>query len=655
MDRTCWGRTRNFERCRRGVGRKERFCYQHRKQPLVLLILVLVPLLADLRSLYESFWLQDGKGGSVAEAVAQPEVEGEIDLALPVIDFDQNAERLPSATVEEEDAANSPATVRVPSDPHPRSAPGGKYGLSYSLDETLRYRVESSADSLEIVAYLPYFERLKSGAEITGVDLNLGGAESYPSSHSPAPFRWEYPRVSLKLLNRGPGPLSIGSIKLVVDKIEPNPEPVLFFADLSTRRTLLIVNEGWGPVLRPRLSFTISLPAGNDPAGWANQAQASVVSSATDIELRDFHDQVRVPLTPYLPSVLKTSGYFAATIRGILRYETVGGKKREVPFRTRTWIGSEVAGYAVRPTVGYGLLVDVSEPQNEYLLPVAHLLPDGSVEHIELELGATQSALVEGRLLATSFGGRVLLDRKIRVRFLVPRSMAPRCDLTPPSALCLPRAFAVNEPHEWWETATTGDRRAERSTEVHQHPQDADLEVIVRVEATEMIYHTMMRLTEAGLNAKFTLTAGSIEQNVIKYPPGRESLAEDVRHAMPSLDFAVEEDNGLERVKVWLAVEAPSYLVVFDEASLVEATWIASVLEGAGGLVTLVPSAETRRGAGQGRFYVGNVHAEAVRPIHERISSEVELDFEVVEQGDPKLLGYHGVIELPYESEIRGH
>ena len=71
-------------------------------------------------------------------------------------------------------------------------------------------------------------------------------------------FAWQFPELSVKTSNTTQRSAYLREVVLTVSKSDVNFEPVLIFeTDFEGRITLH--NEGWGPVVDPKVNFTLSV------------------------------------------------------------------------------------------------------------------------------------------------------------------------------------------------------------------------------------------------------------------------------------------------------------------------------------------------------------------------------------------------------------
>lgn len=487
--RRCIGLTKRFRRCRRSVEKSRvPLCHQHRRQPLLLLLFGILPLIADLLTVggFLAPWKlsrdDQYKNGDPRAA----SFEAGVTLATS---------EQTSPTADSTDSAEPTSRPKV------------------------TYEIVDGTGPLVVRAQHPYLDQIQSGL-VEGTPLDW----SFYSN-------WNYPILGLRFLNTGTIPLSVGEIELLIHKIKPNLEPVVVVGS-DSGRTLGFLNEGWGPVRKGRLSYSVlfdsPLPEG---------AREDVLRRMGDQDfaahevLSDFGQTTSVSIERALPKFIAPSANLQATIYGKLRYETVQGDARSLLFHTRTRLGSRTAGDLLPLTSTYDVFVDIADQRRSYIVPLSHVVQPGQADNIGLQVAASRSAQLEGLLIARSFDGTVLLSREFMLDILVPRSLAGRCISLPPFEQC---------------KATDADAQARfrRSPEVAaqrkivEDPRPASGQTIVAFprEAVENTGWVSGRL-DYSKNVRMELDPLALPVNFIRYSWDRRHDALDLQRRLRPYEF----------------------------------------------------------------------------------------------------------------------
>lgn len=149
-------------------------------------------------------------------------------------------------------------------------------------ERTVTYQSVLRAQQTGISYHLPYLDLLARGGPVTGVNY-LG-----------APFHWWYPELSINVVNNTAQNmvLSQATVTIVSSRVELNP--VIMFDDLSVN-SLIIRNEGWGPVINPVVELSLSEVQGSGEVSVFAEQQHLV-------QLETFDTVKEIPLLKFVPA-----------------------------------------------------------------------------------------------------------------------------------------------------------------------------------------------------------------------------------------------------------------------------------------------------------------------------------------------------------------
>lgn len=123
--------------------------------------------------------------------------------------------------------------------------------FDYTSDDcTLRYSYDRNDNKILIKPEMPYLSLLSQGGPILGL--------SYLWSQ---PFKWQYPKLSVKLVNTTDHTLLLSEAAIRVTSSKINVEPVLVIhEDDYNVGHFRIVNEGWGQVIKFKTKVSLVEP-----------------------------------------------------------------------------------------------------------------------------------------------------------------------------------------------------------------------------------------------------------------------------------------------------------------------------------------------------------------------------------------------------------
>ena len=284
-------------------------------------------------------------------------------------------------------------------------------------DMHVTYEYQRKNGALHVSYHLPYLERQREGKTIRGVSL-----------HDPAPFDWEVPVLSVKVLNNSAESVMLTECVAEVTASQIDTEPILVVADRSVNAVLL-VNEGWGDVVDPVLTFKIHpLRSGGD--------QGSTTVERHSLELKTFAKDYIAPLIKYVPEALEDEP--AVTVSGEVEFGPAKHRKN-VPFTT-TMILESFPGAAVPPSDRYVFALTAGKSPDTILVPISHVVKSGEADQFLLRLASDKSAHYELKLGVRLIDGRQLPGQNVVLDVFVPRSMAKRAEKASSVDAALPAA-----------------------------------------------------------------------------------------------------------------------------------------------------------------------------------------------------------------------
>ncbi|MFO0912562.1 MAG: TIR domain-containing protein [Pirellulales bacterium] len=250
-------------------------------------------------------------------------------------------------------------------------------------------------DSVLVVRYtMPYLETIRRGEVVRGV--------------KPRPFNWYFPKLSVKTLNNSPQTVLLTECVLEVTESSVIQDPLITVADGSFN-FLIFLNDGWGPVIDPVVTFKFG-------ASSSEEDSSSAVERHT-LELKTFDDVARIPMGRYLPAELE--GAASVDVSGVLEYGAAGARQ-SLKFTTSVNLES-YPGDPSPPTREYDVMLIAGEAPKTIRRPIAQEIKSTESDQFLLRMGSDKS----GRYLVTvkflGVDGQVVAERKLELEVFVPR------------------------------------------------------------------------------------------------------------------------------------------------------------------------------------------------------------------------------------------
>jgi hypothetical protein len=301
--------------------------------------------------------------------------------------------------------SNAPAPTASPVAVEVGLAPAPK--ASADSDRELRVTHESSRKdgAVHITYRLPYLDDQRAGKPIHGVAFR----------HDT--FEWELPQLSVKILNNTTQSIMLTECVIDVTTSVPDTEPVLVIARDAVNGIMLI-NEGWGPVIDPALTFKIQAPDKN---------AKDITAERHTLELPTFSADRMVRLNKYIPKELEDQPTLLVT--GEIEFGPAG-KRKKTPFST-TMLTRSTVEHLVPPSQRYDLGLTAGKAPETHRIPISHNLKAGEADHFLVRVASDKSAHYELTLRIRRIDGEFLPEQKVILDLFVPRSAAKRVEKAP--------------------------------------------------------------------------------------------------------------------------------------------------------------------------------------------------------------------------------
>jgi hypothetical protein len=268
------------------------------------------------------------------------------------------------------------------------------------VERQLRYEQTRTNGMLQIAYRMPYLESYKRGGPVDGVDPAF-------------PFAWQYPDLSVRILNNSPRIIMPSEAVFRVSKSTTSQEPLLV-VQAGTYRNLVFLNEGWSEVIDPVVSFAITPPesAENDPGPPPQQK----------VSLRPFTTETKLSIINYVPKEFEDED--EVRVSGAIEY---GPRQRRtsVKFRTRILLVLPSAA-ALPPSFTYKVWLVAGKENASYTVPLHH---QGSIkprkaENFLIRVASDRTATYRLRLSLNASDGTEIGQQEMELGVFVPRSRA---------------------------------------------------------------------------------------------------------------------------------------------------------------------------------------------------------------------------------------
>jgi hypothetical protein len=269
-------------------------------------------------------------------------------------------------------------------------------------DFKLRYKLKRNGDNVVITPEMPYLKLLRAGGPVPGINSYSGG------------FRWGFPRISAHVVNTTPHPIVLTAATIIVRRSSVVTEPVIIVED-GLENALSILNEGWGAVIEPRLSFQVA-------SVEECRAGRPLTTESNTIRLADFSENSDTAVLSYIPSALRHAE--RVCVAGLLRYRTEDRAERSLRFQTHVLLHSRGVGLGFPPSKCYDVRLEAGK-LDTVTLPISQMIEAGKGDNVEFRLATERSARFDVEVAFSPVGGPPLKARqKISVEVFVPRSDA---------------------------------------------------------------------------------------------------------------------------------------------------------------------------------------------------------------------------------------
>lgn len=274
---------------------------------------------------------------------------------------------------------------------------------NYPPEMTLAYSYGHTEQGIQIRPEMPYLSLLARGGPVRD------------RMFSDSPFKWQFPKLSVKVVNNTNRTLLLTEVIVNVKRSEIDRNPVLV---IPYGYDLTFQNEGWGRVKDPRVELGIAK---------AQACGTPALESAPrpfSLSLDSFADAVTIPVRLGEKVPRSYEGQEDVCAHGVMTFTTDAGEQKALKFQARVVIGEGGFGAAEEPSYFYDLLLEAGKQGYSKPVPISQSLRPGEADHFVVRIASDKSARFDLDLSLKDASGRVLPLQTVHLDLFVPRSQA---------------------------------------------------------------------------------------------------------------------------------------------------------------------------------------------------------------------------------------
>lgn len=283
----------------------------------------------------------------------------------------------------------------------------------YSVDYDYR-RLDD--ESVRIAATLPYRDLLARGGVVMG-----GGAY----------IDWQWPRLSVKVINNSERTIYLEQILFEVKESEIDIEPIIMVREvLQQPATFSVVNYGWGVAQTPEIEVAITELAACADTAW-RELPMSALSLADAQPYQHRYEgvsgspQFGAPGTETLFNVGQLvpgslAGQPMACLLGVMSYRNEAGAEQRFRFKTQVSLEGlgPLAGLGI--SAEYAIYLEAGKSGYVKTRDISLEIPPGRAEHFLLRVSTDKSARFDLSVSLRAVGGELIAVDDVTLDVLSP-------------------------------------------------------------------------------------------------------------------------------------------------------------------------------------------------------------------------------------------
>jgi hypothetical protein len=281
----------------------------------------------------------------------------------------------------------------------PQPLPRGLNETQTPPDRVVTYHYTQEGTGFRIRYELPYLNRLHQKGEIEGI------------TYGTSPFEAPLPALHVTVTNNTRRNVVITAAVLNI-KTSDVPEEVIPIIDDMSQSNLIITNQGWGEVIDPILTLSVSEVEGTFSL-FAEERHT--------VKLEPFSHIKQVPIRDFVPERLR--GMDLVKVSGALEYGRPGARQ-SVKYTTRV-LQHILAGRASAPSAGYNAFFRAGESGKQVVVdlqPPQEMKP-GETEVFLIRLRSDKSSTTLMQVDFQTIEGRTIRGNEFKIDMFVPRDL----------------------------------------------------------------------------------------------------------------------------------------------------------------------------------------------------------------------------------------
>ncbi|MEQ9305352.1 MAG: hypothetical protein RJQ14_15690, partial [Marinoscillum sp.] len=272
-------------------------------------------------------------------------------------------------------------------------------------DLKLSYGSKITGNQLQITPTMPYLESIKNGTPLIGF------------RYWNKPFQWEFPKMSLKMVNNTLNTIFLNKIIIYVEESNINNSPVpIFKEDFWSPGEIVVINEGFGKIVNPKVDYKIL------------DSKTAIHDDNYDIlpfsdSLKDSKDHLTFSIVENLSKeLLDQLTLPVVCVMGRMSYYSESQVYHEVKFKTRVALRMAPPGVPAPPNYQYDIFFESGRENYSEIVDISQSIKPGEIDHFLLMFATDKSAEFKLRIKVLSVSGEEFSLNHVTVNTFVPKS-----------------------------------------------------------------------------------------------------------------------------------------------------------------------------------------------------------------------------------------
>jgi len=290
----------------------------------------------------------------------------------------------------------------------------------------IQYDYEKKDGKIYIQASSLYLRDVREGKEVSGF------------AFEPGVFIWDYPALSVKVVNNTDKTLLLSEAVLQIEKSTVDTRPILAVYSPGSMGRFWFANEGWGRVRDPHLALSfygptcssdVSVPTQDVPLTTFLDGPSVDISKLIDPTLRSASlecpsEAEKSKLPPYM----RANPFYGCKqteicVRGTLSYLQEDNSPFQFRFKTKVYLGP-IPAPPVMPSYTYDVRLEAGKAGYSIRVPISQEIQPGKTDHFLLQVASDKTSTYDLNLKIYDAQGKAEWSGDIDLEVFVPRSNA---------------------------------------------------------------------------------------------------------------------------------------------------------------------------------------------------------------------------------------